>query len=85
MKNPLAMQETQVLSPGGEDPPEKEMATCCCSLAWEIPHGQRSLAGYSPWGGKRVQPNLVTKQQQRRPNRVGSRIVGREEWFGETS
>ena len=21
-------------------------------LAWRIPHGQRSLAGYSPWGRK---------------------------------
>ena len=26
-------------------------------------HGQRSLAGYSPWGRKRVRHNLVTKQQ----------------------
>ena len=25
-------------------------------------HGQRSLAGYSPWGRKRVGHNLVTKQ-----------------------
>ena len=27
-------------------------------------HGQRSLAGYSPWGSKRVRHSLVTKQQQ---------------------
>ena len=27
-------------------------------------HGQRSLAGYSPWGRKRVEPDLATKQQQ---------------------
>ena len=27
-------------------------------------HGQRSLAGYSPWGCKWVRHNLVTKQQQ---------------------
>ena len=26
--------------------------------------GQRSLAGYSPWGCKRVSYNLVTEQQQ---------------------
>ena len=26
-------------------------------------HGQRSLAGYSPWGHKRVKHDLVTKQQ----------------------
>ena len=28
-------------------------------------HGQRSLAGYSPWGHKRVRHNLATKQQQK--------------------
>ena len=28
-------------------------------------HRQRSLAGYSPWGHKRVGHHLVTKQQQR--------------------
>ena len=27
-------------------------------------HGQRSLAGYSPWGQKRAGHNLATKQQQ---------------------
>ena len=27
-------------------------------------HGQRSLAGSSPWGHKRVRHNLMTKQQQ---------------------
>ena len=27
-------------------------------------HGQRSLAGYSPWGSKRVGQDLLTKQQQ---------------------
>ena len=26
-------------------------------------HGQRSLAGYSPWGGKRVRHDLATEQQ----------------------
>ena len=26
-------------------------------------HGQRSLAGYHPWGRKRVGHNLATKQQ----------------------
>ena len=28
-------------------------------------HGQRRLAGYSPWGHKRVGHNLETKRQQR--------------------
>ena len=26
-------------------------------------HGQRSLAGYSPWGHKRIRHSLMTKQQ----------------------
>ena len=26
-------------------------------------HGQRSLAGYSPWGGERVEHNLATNRQ----------------------
>ena len=36
-KNPLAVQETQVRSLGGEDPLEKEMATHSNILAWKIP------------------------------------------------
>ena len=31
------MQKTQVLSLGGEDPLEKEMATHSSTFAWEIP------------------------------------------------
>ena len=31
-----AVQETQVQSPGWEDPLKKEMATHSCSLAWGI-------------------------------------------------
>ena len=53
----LPMQETQdtwVCSLGQEDPLEKEMETHSSTLAW-------SLAGYSPWGHKRVGPDLVTK------------------------
>ena len=30
----------------------------------KIFHGQRSLAGYHPWGHKRLRHDLVTKQQQ---------------------
>ena len=37
MKNLPAMQETQIRSPGWEDPLEKEMATHSSILAWEIP------------------------------------------------
>ena len=34
-----------------EDPLAKGMATYSSILAWRI-HGQRGLAGYSPWGHK---------------------------------
>ena len=44
----LSLWETWVLSLGQEDPLEKEMATIF--LPGEF-HGQRSLAGYSLWGG----------------------------------
>ena len=37
VKNPPAMQETQVPSLGGEDPMEKGMATHSSILAWKIP------------------------------------------------
>ena len=47
------MQEMWILSLGQEEPLEKEMATHSSVLAWRS-HGQRSLAGYSPQGHKRV-------------------------------
>ena len=37
VKNLPAVQEIQVLSTDGEDPLEKEMATCPSILAWRIP------------------------------------------------
>ena len=51
VKNQPALQETQVQSPGQEDPLEKGMATHSSIPAWRI-HRQRSLVGYSPWGHK---------------------------------
>ena len=51
VKNPPAIQETRVQSLGWEDPLGKGMATHSSILAWRI-QGQRSLAGYSPWGHK---------------------------------
>ena len=54
VKNPPAMQEMQeiwVRSLGWEDPLEEDMATHSSILPGES-HGQRSLAGYSPWGRK---------------------------------
>ena len=51
VKSLPAMQETQVQSLGREDPLEEEMATHSSILAWKF-HGQRGLAGYSPWVAK---------------------------------
>ena len=45
------MQETGVRPLGQEDPLEKEMATHSSIFAGKS-HGQRSLAGYGPWGHK---------------------------------
>ena len=46
-------QERQVQSLCWEDPLEEEMATHFSILAWKF-HGQRSLAGYGPWGHKEL-------------------------------
>ena len=53
VKNLPAMQETWVQSLVREDPLEKEMAIQSAFLPGES-HGQRSLAGYSPWGLKKL-------------------------------
>ena len=45
VKNLSAMQETQVLFLGQEDPLEKEMATHSTILAWRIP-GTEEISGY---------------------------------------
>ena len=45
------MQETWVRSLGQEDPLEKEWQPTPVFLPGKS-HGQRSLAGYSPWGYK---------------------------------
>ena len=50
------MQEMWVQSLGQEDPLEKEVTTHSSI------HGQRRLAGYSPWGHKRTGHDLVTQQ-----------------------
>ena len=49
IKNLPAKQEALVQSLGGEDPLEKEMATHPSIFAGKC-YGERSLAGYSPWG-----------------------------------
>ena len=57
------MQETRAQSLGQEDPLEKKWQHTPVFLPRKS-HGQRSLAGYSPWGHKSVRHNLVTKEQQ---------------------
>ena len=51
IKNPPAMQETQVGSLGLEDLLENGMATHSSILAWRIP-GQESLVEHTPWSDK---------------------------------
>ena len=48
--------------PGQEDLLEKEMQPTPVFLPGKS-HGQRSLAGYSRWGHKRVRHHLATKQR----------------------
>ena len=64
VKNPSEMpqtQETWVRILGQEDSLEKELQPTPVFLPKKA-HGQRSLAGYSPWG-HRFRHNLVTEQQ----------------------
>ena len=75
-----------VLSLGGEDALEEGTATHSSTLDWRIPHGQRSLAGYSPWGGKKTQLKWLithihsrTIQLLRQGNLVGYSPQSRKE------
>ena len=60
VKNPTAMQETQVQSLGGEDPLEKEMATHSEILAWRIPRTEE-LGRLQSLGSQRVGLDWATK------------------------
>ena len=59
VKNPPAMQETQVQSLGGEDPLEKEMATHSSIPAWKISWIEEP-GGLQSMGSQRVRHNWVT-------------------------
>ena len=59
VKNLPAMQETWVRSLDQEDPLEVGMATQSIFLPGES-HGERSLAGYSPWGCKELDVTEAT-------------------------
>ena len=59
VKNLPARWESWVQSLGQEDPLEEGMATHSSILPGES-HGQRSLAGYSPWGHTESDMTKVT-------------------------
>ena len=63
VKNPPALQETQILSLGWKGPLEKEMATHSSILAWEIP-GTGEPGGLQLVGLQRVRHNLLTKHNK---------------------
>jgi len=63
VKNPPAMQETQVGSLGQEDPLEKGMVTHSSILAWRIPWTEEP-GGLQSMESQRVGYNLATEQQQ---------------------
>ena len=60
IKNPTAGPETQVQSLGREDTPGGGHGNPLQYPCLENPHGQRSLAGYSPWGLKESHTIAVT-------------------------
>ena len=64
VKNPPAMQETQVGSLDQEYPLEKEMGTHSSILACEIPMNRGAWWAVVHGVAKRVRHDLVTKQQQ---------------------
>ena len=53
VKNLPALWETWVWSLDQEDPLEEDVATHSSILPGEF-HGQRSQAGYSPWGSREL-------------------------------
>ena len=53
VKNSPALEETRIPSLGQEDPLKKEWQPTPVFLSGES-HGQRGLAGYSPWGHKEL-------------------------------
>ena len=43
---------------------KRETATHSSILVWEIPWTEKPVVDYSPWGRKRVEHSLATKQQE---------------------
>ena len=92
----LPMQETRVGSLSGEAPLEKEMAIHSRILPGKC-HGQRSLAGYSPWVAKswmclidQTTATLVYSSEKTKPmflflflqrNRINGMFIWREQFI----
>ena len=55
------MQKRQIQCLGQKDSLRKKWQPTPVFLPGQESHGQRSLAGYSPWGHKGVRQNLATK------------------------
>ena len=66
-------------TPGWEDSLEKEMAIHSVFLPGEF-HGQRRLAGYSPWVHNRVGHDLATKQQPQ--IKYSDKTIGENPYLG---
>ena len=60
VKNLPAVQETQVRSPGWEDPLEKEMVTHSSMLAWKISRTEEP-GGLQSVGSQRAQSGLTER------------------------
>ena len=61
VKNPLGnVRGVDLIPESGSSPREGNGNPHSSILAWEIPW-TKDLVGYSPWGRKRVQHNLVIK------------------------
>jgi len=66
------MQEMQVQPLGGEDPPEKEMATYSSILTWKTPWTEEPDELQS-MGSQESDTHLVTKQQQMKNLKISSK------------
>ena len=67
------MQETWIISLDWEDPWSRKWQSTPGVLPGKS-HEQRSLAGYNPWGCKRVRHDLATKQQQQQYKYITSSL-----------
>ena len=67
--NQPAMQEMQAWALRGRSPGEGNATHFSLCLPGKS-HGQKNMSGYSPWGCKRVRPDLATQKQQQQ--RVGN-------------